>query len=99
MVSYTTAITACPAHHWPQSLVLAQQAANDAASENSWAAAVTTLGRAVRWREAMCLGHMAMEGTHDAVMLAYATAVEKMPSEMPASCDTTRFDPQFEIAF
>ncbi|CAL1158961.1 unnamed protein product [Cladocopium goreaui] len=71
VVSFTTAITACPAHQWPQSLVLVQQAASDAAGETSWAAAVTTLGRAVRWREAMCLGHIAMEGTHDAVMLAY----------------------------
>lgn len=93
MVSFTTAITACPAHQWPQSLVLVQQAASDAAGETSWAAAVTTLGRAVRWREAMCLGHIAMEGTHDAVMLAYATAVEKMSLEMRASCDRTRFDP------
>ena len=97
MVSFTTAITACPAHQWPQSLVLVQQAASDAAGETSWEAAVTTLGRAVRWREAMCLGHIAMEGTHDAVMLAYATAVEKMSLEMRASCDRTRFDPQFEI--
>ena len=96
MVSYTTAITACPNHQWPRSLVLVQQAASDAAGEHSWAAAVTTLGRAVRWREAMCLGHVAMEGTHDAVMLAYASAVEKMPLEVPSSCDRTRFDPQFE---
>ncbi len=76
MVSATTAISACP--QWQRSLILAALA-----HRGSWAAAVTTLGRAVRWREAMQLG--GLEATHDALMLAYASAVEKRSKKSPAA--------------
>ena len=79
MVSATTAITACPTPQWQRSLILASLAHRD-----SWAAAVTTLGRAVQWREAMQLG--GLEATHDALMLAYASAVEKRSKKSPQPC-------------
>ena len=74
VVSFGTAVTACPAVQWPRSLALATAA--QAAGHTVRHSAVTPLGRAARWRMALQMAAGGGAEAYSSAMLACLTAIE-----------------------
>ena len=74
VVSFGTAVSACPAVQWPRSLALATAA--KAAGHTVQHSAVTPLGRAARWRMALEMAAGGGAEAYSSAMLACLTAIE-----------------------